>query len=309
MIKASSIFQRRPHVYGLLYLSLIPIYATFYYFFPSITGPERSYIECLYFSTVTITTLGYGDITPLDEIGQLVTASESLLGVISIGLFLNAIASARSDRVRGEQEERDVTIYRETQRARLNGHYSLIRPIVERYRHAVIDVTRPRDSEPREYNPNFELKDMKDLFKPTLLLRERYLRPAVFGYLEIAGTLHKEISDLIKNVDLRCFPDTENLSLQLVEAITSFDYSGAILSATETRAGDKKFSDLASEMLENYNGDYLIQGSNALDGYIALYHQIKIVMQILSQLENEVQNEIGSSTTVKDANATPPASC
>ena len=309
MIKASSIFQRRPHVYGLLYLSLIPIYATFYYFFPSITGPERSYIECLYFSTVTITTLGYGDITPLDEIGQLVTASESLLGVISIGLFLNAIASARSDTVREEQAKRDTTIYRESQKARLNGHYSLIHPIVERYRHAVIDVTRPRDSEPREYNPDFKLNDMKDLYKPTSLLRERYLRPAVFGYFEVIETLHKEISDLIKNVDLRCFPSIESHSLQLVSTITSFDHSGAILSAPETMAGDKKLSDFASEMLENYKGNCVPEGSNILNGYILLYHQIKIVMQVLSQLENEVQNEILSSTSANNGNATPPANC
>ena len=96
MTGLSGVFQRRPYVYGIVYLGLIPIYALLYYLLPNIIGNERSFIECLYFSTVTITTLGYGDITPLGELGQIVTASESLLGVISIGLFLNAIASARS---------------------------------------------------------------------------------------------------------------------------------------------------------------------------------------------------------------------
>ena len=292
MINATYIFQRRPHVYGALYLSLIPIYSTLYYFFPCIIGSERSYIECLYFSIVTITTLGYGDITPLDEIGQLVTASESLLGVVSIGLFLNAIASARGDRVRKEQAERDAQLYRETQRARLNGHYSLIRPIVERYRHAVIDVTRPSGSEPIEYNPNFELKDMKDLYKPTALLRERYLKPAIFGYFEVVDLLHNGLADLIKNVDMRCFPDIERHSMEVVNAISSFDHSGAILSATETHAGDKTLAKFAEEMLEQYQGNYVPQGSHLLDGYILLYHQIRRVMQILATLESEIQNEI-----------------
>lgn len=51
----------------------------------------------MYFSTVTITTLGYGDISPKNDFGRLITATESVLVIILIGLFLNAIS-----RVRGE---------------------------------------------------------------------------------------------------------------------------------------------------------------------------------------------------------------
>ena len=108
---------------------------------PSITGYERSFVECLYFSIVTITTLGYGDITPHDETGQLVTASESLLGVVSIGRFLNAVAIARSERVREEQAKREAANYKETQRAKLNGYYSLVSPLIECYRAAVLNIT------------------------------------------------------------------------------------------------------------------------------------------------------------------------
>ena len=294
MIMMSQILQRRPRVYGLLYLSLIPIYAAFYYFFPSITGTERSFVECLYFSIVTITTLGYGDITPLGETGQLVTASESLFGVISIGLFLNAVASARTDRIREQQAERDAANYQESQRAKLNGHYGLMLPVIERYRHAVTDITsRSAGNEPMRYNPDFELKDLKDLYKPTILLRERHLRPAVVGYFDALELLHKELSDLIKNVDLRCFPPIEGHTVQLVNAITSFDHSGAILSATQTRAGDKTLAEFAEEMMEQYQGDYVPQGSNLLDGYIALYHQIKVVMVVSTRMDNEIRREIG----------------
>jgi hypothetical protein len=45
-----------------------------------------------YLSVVTITTLGFGDITPLTEEARLLIASEAVLGVIVVGLFLNALA-------------------------------------------------------------------------------------------------------------------------------------------------------------------------------------------------------------------------
>ena len=292
MINASSIFQRKPLFFGILYLCLIPIYATLYLWFPSITGSEKSLIECLYFSTVTITTLGYGDITPSGDLGRLVTASESLLGVVTIGLFLNAVAGARSDRSREEQAQRDERNFREAQRAKLNGHYGLIRPIIEKYRDAVLDITQPSGAQPIPYNPNFELKDMRNLYNPTSLTREHLLRPAVVVYFEAVELLHSELSDLIKNVDLRCFPAINTQVTQLLDNITNFDYSGAIISATETKAGEETLAEFVARMLEQYEGNYIPHGSNILNGYIALFHQVRNTMQTLSQLESEIRDTI-----------------
>ena len=293
MISLSAIFRQTPLFYGVAYLALIPIYATIYFLFSSIIGEERSYIECIYFSTVTITTLGYGDITPIGATGQLVTASESLLGVVSIGLFLNAIASARGDAVRKKQTKREANVYRESQRARLNGHYSLIGPLIARYRQSVIEITQPAGSQSSHYNPNFKLRDMKDMYKPTRLLREPYLRPAIRGYFEALEDLHREISDLIKSVDLRCFPDIETYCLALVNVIAGFDYSGAILSAIDTTAGEKTLAERASEMLAKHDGNYQLQDGSLLNGYILLCHQIKIAMENLSHLEVAVKSEMG----------------
>jgi len=45
-----------------------------------------------YFSAVTITTLGFGDIAPISDKARWAVALESILGIICIGLFLNALA-------------------------------------------------------------------------------------------------------------------------------------------------------------------------------------------------------------------------
>jgi Ion channel len=51
-----------------------------------------------YFSAVTMTTLGYGDIVPVEWSSRITVASEAVLGLVTIGLLLNAIWLKHSDR-------------------------------------------------------------------------------------------------------------------------------------------------------------------------------------------------------------------
>jgi Ion channel len=50
-----------------------------------------SFLRMIYFSVVTITTLGYGDILPLTERARMLVAIEAVFGVVTIGFFLNAV--------------------------------------------------------------------------------------------------------------------------------------------------------------------------------------------------------------------------
>lgn len=45
-----------------------------------------------YFSAVTITTLGYGDIVPISNTARIIVAIESVLGIVLVGLFLNSLS-------------------------------------------------------------------------------------------------------------------------------------------------------------------------------------------------------------------------
>jgi voltage-gated potassium channel Kch len=58
-----------------------------------ISNGFRSYslIDYMYFSTITITTTGYGDILPNSTRVRCLVMIESIIGVILIGLFINSI--------------------------------------------------------------------------------------------------------------------------------------------------------------------------------------------------------------------------
>ncbi|MCH5218495.1 MAG: two pore domain potassium channel family protein [Muribaculaceae bacterium] len=92
----------RPIVWMLLYLCFIPIFALIYHWLPD--GQFRipdaggvDYGSWLYYSIVTITTLGFGDYTPCGAGAQAVTAIEVGFGLAIMGFFLNAVGAMKSE--------------------------------------------------------------------------------------------------------------------------------------------------------------------------------------------------------------------
>jgi hypothetical protein len=56
-----------------------------------VSDEQNSYLRMLYFSAVTITTLGYGDIVPVTSTARGVVTIEIIMGPLLFGLFLNSL--------------------------------------------------------------------------------------------------------------------------------------------------------------------------------------------------------------------------
>ncbi|WP_321494163.1 ion channel [uncultured Desulfobacter sp.] len=57
----------------------------------SIKDLTPSVTKSIYYTVITVTTLGYGDLTPTSEFGMNTASVESLFGVVWLGLFANTI--------------------------------------------------------------------------------------------------------------------------------------------------------------------------------------------------------------------------
>lgn len=66
-----------------LYGLMITAFATFYYVIAVASGINFSYFKWCYFSVITLTTVGYGDIVPINSSMMLLVSLESFLGYIS----------------------------------------------------------------------------------------------------------------------------------------------------------------------------------------------------------------------------------
>ena len=100
---------REPYLYLLRYIYVAITFSILYYMNPDAIvdqdGNQLEGFEFVYFSIVTITTLGYGDYLPAGTLGQVLVSLEVMLGILIIGFFMVSIGHALSSRYAELQEK------------------------------------------------------------------------------------------------------------------------------------------------------------------------------------------------------------
>ncbi|MCX5713260.1 MAG: potassium channel family protein [Candidatus Omnitrophica bacterium] len=97
-------YGEKPHRIVLSALLTIFGFAAIFWYFKGIESPiytsgTLTWIDYLYYSAVTFTTVGYGDIVPkASSFFRLMAATESFLGVFLTGLFIFTLARKHSAR-------------------------------------------------------------------------------------------------------------------------------------------------------------------------------------------------------------------
>lgn len=97
---------------GVLMLALLYIFVTALIMFnvephinPNTGQPTfRSFFDALYWATVTLTTVGYGDLCPVTDTGRFISMLSSLLGVAIIALPSGVITASYLDDLRRRSE-------------------------------------------------------------------------------------------------------------------------------------------------------------------------------------------------------------
>lgn len=103
----------RPISILLFYLLLIVLFCLIYYCFADQWECPLSLVDSFYLSAVTITTLGYGDITPTGNVAKILVSVQAILGVATIGYFLVSVAQEIADLSTSKQSKISKQIIRE----------------------------------------------------------------------------------------------------------------------------------------------------------------------------------------------------
>lgn len=97
------LFLFRPAMIFLIFLgmSLMLLFASIFYWFEAGINPKlNSFFDAVYFSVSTMTTVGFGDITPVTFFGKVITV---LMMVFGTGLFVSYTALISSAIIHIEQ--------------------------------------------------------------------------------------------------------------------------------------------------------------------------------------------------------------
>lgn len=204
----------RPVIWISVYIAYMPIFALIYYLIPNgefriPEGGLTDYGAWLYYSIVTITTLGFGDYTPMGATAQTMTALEVMLGMLTIGFFLNAVGSMKSEIDIKSEKEKLRLIHNSEQKEKLIKSTPVIiyrLNLFLSYCYAVTTLHSKRTEHGR-YNPAFTLEDMADMKKPVDIPQDQSGRPAVDGLLKCSANTCLLLDQLQARIDLTQWPD------------------------------------------------------------------------------------------------------
>jgi voltage-gated potassium channel len=99
----AAIYAERRSFSAVLYLLSIAIVASssLLYYAEAEVQPEKlaSIPHAIYWSIITLTTVGYGDVSPITTTGKIIAAVTAFLGVASLAIFSGIVASAFSNQL------------------------------------------------------------------------------------------------------------------------------------------------------------------------------------------------------------------
>lgn len=285
----------RPIVWILLYIGLVPIFALIYWWLPDSQfripdGAGTDFGSWLYYSIVTITTLGFGDYTPAHGWAQTVTAVEVMCGLTFLGFFLNAVGSMKS--------ENDVESALEAQR-RLHeaGELDKLRKSTPTVVHnidtflafcyaATTPASRRTDDGMAEYDEKFSFRDMAGLFGPSDLPIDRTNLPVVELLLRWASRTSLCLDTLQTNVDLTLWPELlENCFTFVADYQMFSSEDNLVADLPDTSACEAIAKQMASD-----DPDPVLTSDSDLAPEIELYHFIKTSAPLLISIKKTLES-------------------
>ena len=120
----SAIYHERKAFVATLYLLSIAVLlsSTLFYFAETKYQDEKlsSIPDAIYWSLITLTTVGYGDITPITFTGKIITLFTSIMGVCIVALLAGIVATAFGNQI----SERKMLFEQEIRQALKDGFIS-----------------------------------------------------------------------------------------------------------------------------------------------------------------------------------------
>lgn len=325
------IFSLPPAWYGTTYLLLIPVFGLLYTIVPGMqfNHEDVRFMEAMYFSTITVTTTGFGDITPANTLTRAFVMIETVLGVTTAGLFLNAITYQREETMQTMMDAYETKKEISYAFARLHSHDSLITLNMNTYLNRVNQLlgieseqtpvaqsdgqgqanlansptlsNTPTARVPKQllgiHEPIPEalvFTDLQHLFNASNRLTDDPRKPLIWYYYQSLDELVKSIENLVRETETYRWEDLENLCVTYLSDIKSFDSSSCILAEPDF---EKQLADIQAQrqhdmiLIGEFPSDSKIElaTDNSLNPYIVLFMGIQTTIEFIKNFQLRYQ--------------------
>lgn len=290
----------RPIVWIGTYIAITPIFALIYWALPDSQfripdGAGVDFGSWLYYSIVTITTLGFGDYTPAHGWAQAVTAIEVMCGLVFLGFFLNAVGSMKSEIDVESEIEKQKQVHFNMEKEKIQRSLPSILHNLNVFLAYCYAVTTPKDKRGENadtYNPDFTFNDLADMFKPSGLPIDRTHLPAVSRLVHSASQTSLCLDSLQTRIDLSLWPDVLESCFAFVANYQMFSATDVLIEKPTSilqkeNPGDEKAAEMKmSKEIAGWSGPVDFKDNKEMQPIGELYFYIKENAAIALKLES-----------------------
>lgn len=267
-----------------VYFGTIVLFATVYFMLPKGQfGQPLSLLDAVYFSVITITTTGFGDITAHGNVAKLCVSVEATAGITITGLFLASLWRDFTSRVEASQTAQVLRNQRAINLATMLVYWRYIETTIAKYRKLAAAVTTPlsRRNGTTKYDPAFRFTDMQDLMMTPTQAGDGVQRSLLEKYFEMEDRLEGDLKYLLGNAEVVEFPLVRGLILKLLALFRSFELRESLLSMHDARLQDGLRKAIASQTTEP---DAEQEDRNIIGPVVLFARHVRQTQQALDEL-------------------------
>lgn len=280
-------------IWASVYLGVILLFALWYLCLaPSNWGSNieiKSIGDALYFSVVTITSLGFGDIYPATgSMGRILVAAEAIIGILIIGFFLNDVAQRQAARLDEQNKKAEEENKASSALESLKTFKQILQPVFDRYLRGIFMMVTPLKEKfkmPEDifhHEFDFQYKDLCNIYEQTILMSADYQVPAIDAHFTNQDLIFDELRYFVTNADLSYWPELRELVYKFIALHHQFQVRDIILNNRLRTMGDGKLlSVYISEQLANTEKVPEFTSGNMFSPYVALYYATKTNAEII----------------------------
>lgn len=252
-------------------------------------GKLTNFLDALYFSVETITTLGFGDLYPSNSVGKILVIIESLLGIIVLGLFLNAIAHSQAVKDNEENTKEIAQNKYEENKKSLERAVSIVSLRIERLHLYLCILSTPTsdrglgaDGKKKicNYTPKFDFHVLKDLYDPTMLMND-INKSAVECFFREYHRTREVLIQMALNVNLSIWHELESIVISFLRESELLDSSDIIM----LQATNKK---QVSDFIRDWNDEFKYYPSNNINNFVSLYELMELCNEFIQKFYSEI---------------------
>ena len=292
--------MNKPRLFGWLFFVTILVFGALMFVNASSFKGIDGIGSALYFSVVTITTLGFGDVAPKDGTGQLLACLEALIGVTLVGLFLNAISSRQAEKL--HQNELLVLEKRRfmDMQGKLRQNYLLLKSLLVRYLEASYNITTPNSKRTLpddivHYEYSYTFNDMADLYEPSQSLTHQLNTPAIEIYFDMQHQLYDELRKTVSEIDLSYWPVIESAVHAYLTSCSNFTYENSIVENVQLIPKDRPelaLKVVLPKLIKDHQGPLEVAESGLKAPYIALYNMLHVSVPAVQTIAKEMEKNV-----------------